>query len=83
MAAQLVTRIDDDLAAALDQLVASGLIETRSDGVRRALVEMIDRVRREEIGRQIADGYQRIPQTDDDVGWSDAATVAMIEAEPW
>ena len=27
--------------------------------------------------------YLKHPQTEDDVGWADADTIAMIEDEPW
>ena len=80
---QLVTRVDDSLAAALDKLVASGAVASRSDGVRVALERFIDRCRRDQIGAEIVAGYQAIPQADDEVGWSDVATIAMIADEPW
>ncbi|MCQ3808837.1 MAG: ribbon-helix-helix domain-containing protein, partial [Acidimicrobiia bacterium] len=40
--AQIITRVDDQLMAQLDAIVASGEAESRSDAVRRALEEMID-----------------------------------------
>jgi metal-responsive CopG/Arc/MetJ family transcriptional regulator len=80
---QLVTRIDEQLAAALDALVAEGVVESRSDGVRKALAEMVDRHRRREIGEAIVEGYLRQPQTDQELGWTDAAAIRMIEEEPW
>ena len=81
--AQLVTRIDDDLAAQVDDLVAAGEFESRSDAVRRGLTSLVDEHRRRRIGKVIVDGYLRHPQTEHDVGWSDAATAAMIADEPW
>lgn len=81
--AQLVTRIDDDLVAAVDELVASGVVESRSDAVRRGLERLVDRHRRDAEGARIADAYRQQPQTDREVGWADAATVQMIADEPW
>ena len=81
--AQLVTRIDDDMAAQIDDLVADGSVESRSDAVRRGLEALIDAYRRRRIGAAIADGYRRCPQTQQEVGWADAATAAMIAEEPW
>jgi Arc/MetJ-type ribon-helix-helix transcriptional regulator len=83
MAVQLVTRVPDDLAAAVDDLVREGVFASRSDAVRAGLVEVIDRRRREAVGHAIAEGYRRVPQTGDDLAWSDAATAAMIAEEPW
>jgi Arc/MetJ-type ribon-helix-helix transcriptional regulator len=80
---QLVTRVDDRLAAAIDELVAAGVVDSRSDAVRRALERLVDQHRRDEIGRRIVDGYRARPQTPSDVGWADTATLAMIEEEPW
>ncbi len=80
---QLVTRVDDALVEALDELVASGSVASRSEAVRLGLEQLIDQHRRATIGEAIRDGYLRIPQTDDEVAWSDAASIAMIAEEPW
>lgn len=80
---QVIARVPTDLAAAVDALVESGAFASRSDVVREALAQLIDRHRRDEIGRQIVEGYRRIPQTDDDISISDRGTRAMIEEEPW
>jgi Arc/MetJ-type ribon-helix-helix transcriptional regulator len=80
---QLVARIPDDVAEALDNLVASGAFESRSDAVREALLELLDRHRRGETARRIVEGYRRRPQSEDEIEWADAATVAMIADEPW
>lgn len=81
--AQLVTRIDDDLANELDELVLEGVAESRSDAVRQALRALLDRHRRRKVGEAIVEGYRRQPQTDEEVGWADEATVRMIAEEPW
>ncbi len=83
MTVQLVTRVPDEVAAALDDLVREGVFESRSEAVRAGLVAMIDRRRRVAVGRAIADGYERVPQAGDDLGWSDAASAGMIAEEPW
>jgi Arc/MetJ-type ribon-helix-helix transcriptional regulator len=83
MAVQLVTRVSDSVAEAVDDLVERGVFATRSDVVRAGLEAVVDRERRDAIGRAIADGYRRVPQDADDLGWSDAATSAMIAEEPW
>lgn len=80
---QLVTRIDEDLARALDALVAEGVVESRSDAVRTALYELIDRHRRRKIGEAIVEGYRRIPETDEELAWAHDLAVRMIEEEPW
>lgn len=81
--AQLVTRIDDDLAERLDRLVAEGVVESRSDAVRQGLHALIEQIRRHRTADEIIAGYTRLPQTDQEVGWSDAATARMVADEPW
>lgn len=80
---QLVTRVDDDLAAAVDRLVRSGVVASRSDAVRRGLRELVDRHRRAQVAEQIVAGYTAVPQSEDEVGWSDDATRRMIAEDPW
>ncbi len=80
---RLVARIDDDLAALVDELVASGAVDSRADAVRRGLCRLIDDHRRAGTAEAIVRGYTDQPQTDSEAGWSDDATVAMIYAEPW
>lgn len=81
--AQLVTRIDEQLAEALDSLVEEGVVASRSEAVRIGLEELIDRHHRSQVGKAIADAYTIHPQKEDELGWSDAATEQMIADEPW
>jgi len=83
MAKQLVTRVPDDLIKVIDGLVEKGIFDSRSDAVRAGLVAIAARERRRAIGAAIVEGYRAIPQGEDDVGWSDAASAAMIAEEPW
>ena len=83
MTVQLVTRIPDDVAHAVDGLVEAGVFASRSDAVRAGLEVVVERERRDAVGRAIVDGYRRVPQEDDDLAWSDSATSAMIAEEPW
>lgn len=80
---QLVTRIDEHLASLVDDLVAEGVVESRSDAVRRGLMVLVDRHRRAQTADAIVRGYTDNPQVDDDGSWSDDATIQMIRDEPW
>jgi Arc/MetJ-type ribon-helix-helix transcriptional regulator len=80
---QLVTRIDDELAAAVDRLIAAGAFASRSDAVRRGLQILVEQHRRVSIASEIVEGYRIRPQTEEEVGWSDHATRLMIADEPW
>lgn len=81
--AQLVTRVGDDLAAAVDELVTAGVVASRSEAVRLGLEGLVDRHRRQQIGARIAEGYGSLPQTEAEVGWADESSVRMIAEEPW
>jgi Arc/MetJ-type ribon-helix-helix transcriptional regulator len=81
--AQLVTRVDDELAAAIDDLVRQGAVANRSEAVRVGLQQLVDRHRRQRLGAQIAASYSKTPQADSEVGWADESSVRMIAEEPW
>ena len=80
---QLVTRIDNDLAKSIDQLIADGVAESRSDAVRKGLQALIEQTRRRRTADEIIAGYKDHPQTEDEIPWADQATVQMIAYEPW
>jgi len=67
----------------VDELVAAGLVDSRSDAVRQGLQALVDKHRRSRVADAIVRGYQKQPQTNEEVGWVDDATVAMIGEEPW
>ncbi len=80
---QLVIRVPDEMAAAVDDLVDAGEYDTRSDAVRAAVEALLDRRRRDEIGRQIAAGFERIPTTDAEMAAAYENARLMVEEEPW
>lgn len=81
--AQLVTRVDASMVAAMDALVESGRYESRSDVVRTAVEALIDTDRRRKIGEAIVSGYERVPETAEELAEARAISIAMIEEEPW
>lgn len=81
--AQLVARIDDELAAEIDRLVGEGEVESRSDAVRQGLAMVVDTIRRRQVASEIVAGYTRLPQSEEETTWPDAATTATIADEPW
>ncbi len=81
--AQLVTRIDEKLASDVDDLVRDGVVTSRSEAVRMGLEQLIDRHRRQRIGKEIVDAYRRSPQTVEETIGLDEATRALVAEEPW
>jgi Arc/MetJ-type ribon-helix-helix transcriptional regulator len=80
---QFVTRIDDDLARAIDQLVEEGVFHSRSEAVRKSLTATLDAHRRIRLGRETNEGYSRVPETDEELRLAEAVATLMIAAEPW
>jgi len=83
MTSQLALRLPDDLTKALDALVAEGRYATRTDAVRQAVRDLLDRERRRAIDEALVDGYRRLPPTADEERWADDAGRRMIAEEPW
>jgi len=80
---QLVTRVEESTAAALDLLITEGVVESRSDAVRQGLELLIDRHVRARVAAAIVGGYTLVPPTDAEAAWADESTVRMISEEPW
>ncbi|MDH2902342.1 MAG: ribbon-helix-helix domain-containing protein [Actinomycetota bacterium] len=81
--AQLVTRIDEKLASDVDDLVRDGVVTSRSEAVRMGLEQLIDRHRRQRVGKEIVDAYRRSPQTVEETTGLDETTRALVAEEPW
>jgi metal-responsive CopG/Arc/MetJ family transcriptional regulator len=81
--AQVVTRLDDQLMAEVDRLVADGVVSSRSEAVRLGLERIVDEHRRRRVGGEIVAAYRRQPQTDDELAGLDEATRALISEEAW
>jgi Arc/MetJ-type ribon-helix-helix transcriptional regulator len=80
---QLVTRVDDELVEAIDALVSEGVVESRSDAVRRALEALVDSHRRRRDAEATIAAYTAQPQTEAELRGVDEAARRMIEEEPW
>jgi Arc/MetJ-type ribon-helix-helix transcriptional regulator len=80
---QLVVKVDDRVVAAIDELVAEGEFDSRSDVVRSSLTAFLDERRRAAVGAQILAGYERAPETADELARAEAMARSMIAEEPW
>jgi len=83
MSEQIAVRLSPQLTTSLDELVAAGRFPTRAEAVRSAITSMVDQERRRRVGAEIADGYLRIPQSDEDLAAAAAAATRSIHDEPW
>lgn len=83
MTVPVPTRFSEEEVGLLDELVAAGVGENRSAVVRKAVLRLVDAVRRAADGASIADSYREVPQSPDDDQLALANAMAMTEAEPW
>lgn len=83
MSTQLAIRLPDDVLRDLDWIVLRLNYDSRTEAMRDALMKLIDQERRREIGEQIAEGYRRMPQTEDEMCGSDRALIESVNEEPW
>lgn len=83
MSTQNAVRLTDDELQKLDWIVVHCELGSRADGGRAALEALRDRLRREEIGRQITDGYGRMPETEEEIAEAHRLALESIAEEPW
>ncbi len=83
MSIQIAIRIPDSLSEQLESLVASGRFDTKAEAVRAALEALLDAERRADVGRRIVEGYQRVPQDENDVTAAHRAAARSIDEESW
>ncbi len=82
MTSQLAIRLPEALLIELDELVAAGRYLNRTHAARIAITELVERARRARIDEAIVAGYTRVPPTDDEERWAEAATADLLE-ERW
>jgi putative addiction module CopG family antidote len=83
MSEQIAVRLPDELASSLDQLISEGRFESKAEAIRSAIRALVEQERRSRIGERIADGYRRIPQSDEEVSAATEAAIHSIQEEPW
>ena len=71
MSPQIAVRIPTELADDLDAIVATGRFETRAEAIRSAIEALVESDRRRRIGDAIVEGYERLPQHEDELEQDD------------
>jgi hypothetical protein len=51
--------------------------------MRTALERFVDERRRQQIGAEIVVGYERQPETAEELAQAEQATLALVVEEPW
>ena len=76
-------RVPDDRVSAIDELVASGSHRSRAALILDAIDRLVADLEREQLDREIVEGYTRIPQTEEELERASAAGRRSIADEPW
>jgi len=79
---QTLVQLTEELLRRLDERAAREG-RSRSALIRDAIEEYLADQERDEISRQIIEGYERIPETDEEMAWAEASAREMIREEPW
>ena len=82
--AQLVARLDDQMMAEVDGLVADGVVGSRTEAVPRGLEHLVDQHQRQRrVQTTIVDAHRAPAAGPDELAGLDAATRALVDEEPW
>jgi metal-responsive CopG/Arc/MetJ family transcriptional regulator len=79
---QTLVQLNDDLLRQLDERAAKEG-RSRSALIRDAIEEYLFDEDKARIDREIIEGYERIPETDEEIAAAERSTRRMIEEEPW
>ncbi len=80
MSEQIAVRIPDDLAVSLDELVEGGAFPSKAEAIRAALERLINAERRRRVGALIAEGYRRLPQSNELEPVTETAAAATLRS---
>jgi Arc/MetJ-type ribon-helix-helix transcriptional regulator len=82
MSTQIAVRLSDESLSSLDVLVGLGVFPNRAEAVRAGVEMLVRNAERARVDAAIVAGYRRVPDDTSDA-WLEAATRAMVAAEPW
>jgi Arc/MetJ-type ribon-helix-helix transcriptional regulator len=80
---QISVRLSHQTVDQLDAMVESGSFQSRAAAVRAGIEGLLDTTERSRVGREIADGYRRVPPTAEEDKAAMASTDGSISDEPW
>ncbi len=83
MTVQIAVKLPDEMVAAVDRLVAEGAFDSRSSAVRHGVAAVVAASRRDAVDRQYAEGYARLPETEEELRQASRLAVESIDDEPW
>lgn len=79
---QTLVQLTEDLLRRLDERAARDG-RSRSALIRDAIEAYLQDEEKARIDREIIEGYERIPTTDEEMKWAEKEAREMIREEPW
>jgi metal-responsive CopG/Arc/MetJ family transcriptional regulator len=79
---QTLVQLSDELLRRLDERAAREG-RSRSALIRDAIEAYLYDEEKARIDREIVEGYERIPTSDEDLAWAEREARAMVREEPW
>lgn len=79
---QTLVQLSEDLLRRLDERAAREG-RSRSALIRDAIEEYLYDEAKAKIDREIIEGYERIPETEEEMRWAEASAREGVEEEPW
>jgi Arc/MetJ-type ribon-helix-helix transcriptional regulator len=83
MTPQIAVKLPEELLEAVDGLVEAGRFDSRSEAVRAGLGILVRRSERQRIDRAFAEGFERVPDSPEELESARRLGVEAIEDEPW
>jgi Arc/MetJ-type ribon-helix-helix transcriptional regulator len=80
---QIAVKLPDELVERVDRLVEAGTVASRSQAVRRGLEVLLRSEERRLVDAAFADGFARLPETEDEMAEATRLAIDSIEDEPW
>lgn len=80
---QIAVNLPERLLTTLDRLVATGNYDSRSQAVRAALEQLVERGRAREIDAGFADGFRAVPERPKELADARRLALEAIADEPW
>lgn len=79
---QTLVQLTDELLSRLDERAAREG-RSRSALIRDAIEKYLYAETKAKIDREIIEGYERIPETEEEMRWAEASAREGVEEEPW
>jgi metal-responsive CopG/Arc/MetJ family transcriptional regulator len=79
---QTIVQLNDELLRRLDERAAREG-RSRSALIREAIEAHLHDEEKARIDREIIEGYERIPVTEEEMAWAEASAREGVEEEPW